>query len=570
MYQTIQSFFSAGQTKIEKALRLATVVGAAVFLLIGVSSVSNVFSGNFIAVHTAYGATASSSYSSSTWNGGPSVLAPCTISADQFELDIKNGSIVASNVKLGTSTASFKLSNYTSCTVQTSLSSYKMSVAQGQPQWLSTQQIVDATSSSIAGNSSTTLTVALPSCKAQVDAWYGAAPTSLLDTNPYSYPNVPFVINYAFSSSQLCTNGSGGTPTSTPSSTTGTLIVVTNVANTNGGVKSASDFSDTVSGTNVMPTSTFTASASGTTLTLSAGSFAVIQNPSAGYNVSYSSDCAGTIAAGDTKTCTITDNDKPLPAPVCSTNGLYGTYYNLPNTLPGMEGTITGVVTGTTPFQYNWYTMQFFSFASTTPITAFDQPQNFFPVNDGLPGDPFYTAIHWTGYVTFPASGTYSINLGSDDDSWFYINNNLVVDNGGVHALTYATSSITVTGAETLPVDLYFAERHTTQSGIVFQMPGVTFSPCAPSGSSTPSADISIVKTVDNAAPSVGDTVNYTLTVNDLGPATSTGVIATDTLPSGLTFENATASVGTYASSTGTWTIGNLSASSTATLNIAA
>jgi uncharacterized repeat protein (TIGR01451 family) len=87
---------------------------------------------------------------------------------------------------------------------------------------------------------------------------------------------------------------------------------------------------------------------------------------------------------------------------------------------------------------------------------------------------------------------------------------------------------------------------------------------------STPVADISVVKTVDNANPAAGATVNYTVAVTDLGPATSTGVTATDTLPSGLTFENATASVGSYSSSTGAWTIGDVSASSTATLNIAA
>ena len=87
---------------------------------------------------------------------------------------------------------------------------------------------------------------------------------------------------------------------------------------------------------------------------------------------------------------------------------------------------------------------------------------------------------------------------------------------------------------------------------------------------STPVADLSITKTVDNANPAEGNTVNYTLVVSDLGPATSTGVVATDTLPAGLTFVSATTSEGSYVSSTGTWTIGTLSASSTATLNIAA
>ena len=88
--------------------------------------------------------------------------------------------------------------------------------------------------------------------------------------------------------------------------------------------------------------------------------------------------------------------------------------------------------------------------------------------------------------------------------------------------------------------------------------------------STTPVAGLTVVKTVDDATPHEGDTVNYMLTVSALGPATSTGVTANDTLPSGLTFENATASVGNYATSTGTWTIGDMSASSTATLAIAA
>jgi len=88
---------------------------------------------------------------------------------------------------------------------------------------------------------------------------------------------------------------------------------------------------------------------------------------------------------------------------------------------------------------------------------------------------------------------------------------------------------------------------------------------------STPEfADIAIAKTVDNANPAVNQTVNYTLVVTDNGPATSTDVVATDTLPSTLTFVSATFSEGSYASSTGSWTIGTVDASSTATLTITA
>ena len=85
-----------------------------------------------------------------------------------------------------------------------------------------------------------------------------------------------------------------------------------------------------------------------------------------------------------------------------------------------------------------------------------------------------------------------------------------------------------------------------------------------------PSADLSVTKTVDNASPNQGDTVDYTVTVSALGPATSTGVVATDTLPGGLTFVSASTSVGSYASSTGTWTIGDLPASTTASMVLTA
>ena len=90
---------------------------------------------------------------------------------------------------------------------------------------------------------------------------------------------------------------------------------------------------------------------------------------------------------------------------------------------------------------------------------------------------------------------------------------------------------------------------------------------------STPSstvADIVIGKTVDHRTPSVGDTIHYMVNVAAIGPATSTGVTVNDLLPSGLSFVNATSSVGSYATSTGVWTIGTMSASSTALLQIAA
>ena len=81
---------------------------------------------------------------------------------------------------------------------------------------------------------------------------------------------------------------------------------------------------------------------------------------------------------------------------------------------------------------------------------------------------------------------------------------------------------------------------------------------------------ITILNTVDNAAPLPGGIVNYTIMVSALGPSTSSAAIVTDLLPSGLTLLNASASTGIYNTTTGVWTIGDLTAGSTATLKIAA
>jgi uncharacterized repeat protein (TIGR01451 family) len=85
-----------------------------------------------------------------------------------------------------------------------------------------------------------------------------------------------------------------------------------------------------------------------------------------------------------------------------------------------------------------------------------------------------------------------------------------------------------------------------------------------------PVADIAIVKTVDNTAPNVGSTVNFTLTANNTGPSAASNVSATDVLPGGYTFVSASPSLGNYDQATGIWTIGNLANGANATLSITA
>lgn len=78
------------------------------------------------------------------------------------------------------------------------------------------------------------------------------------------------------------------------------------------------------------------------------------------------------------------------------------------------------------------------------------------------------------------------------------------------------------------------------------------------------SADLSIVKTVDNATPTVGNNVTFTLTASNIGPSNATNVKVVDLLPEGYAYVSATTSTGTWASPN--WTIGNLNSGNTATL----
>jgi len=84
------------------------------------------------------------------------------------------------------------------------------------------------------------------------------------------------------------------------------------------------------------------------------------------------------------------------------------------------------------------------------------------------------------------------------------------------------------------------------------------------------SADLSLTKTVNDATPSVGDNVTFTVMVSNAGPDAATTVAVQDLLPSGLTFVSASSANGPYDSTTGAWTISSIANGATASLQIVA
>jgi YVTN family beta-propeller protein len=108
---------------------------------------------------------------------------------------------------------------------------------------------------------------------------------------------------------------------------TAKLTVTKKVLNNGIGDKKPSDFTITITGNNPSPSS-FSGSSSGTSVTLRAGSYKVTETerPS-GYTTRYSSGCSGTVDAGQTEDCTITNevNKSPESTPlVTSIRGFSG------------------------------------------------------------------------------------------------------------------------------------------------------------------------------------------------------------------------------------------------------
>ncbi|MDD2673239.1 MAG: Calx-beta domain-containing protein, partial [Flavobacterium sp.] len=106
-----------------------------------------------------------------------------------------------------------------------------------------------------------------------------------------------------------------------------------------------------------------------------------------------------------------------------------------------------------------------------------------------------------------------------------------------------------------------YSVASTLSCGSLIQSKPVTVTLCT---------DLGITKTVDSSSPCVGSNVEFTIKVTDLGPNNATGVSVNDLLPAGYDFVSSNASIGSYNSATGIWSIGDLNNSDIVTLKVTA
>jgi hypothetical protein len=141
---------------------------------------------------------------------------------------------------------------------------------------------------------------------------FGSTVYDLAESGPAGYAAGAWSCDGGTQSGATISVPLGGTVTCeiTNDDQAGKLIVIKHVINDNGGSAVAADFTLDSGGTNDTPDNFAGEEAPGTEVTLDAGSYGVTESGPAGYSASYSADCAGSIANGVTKTCTVTNNDQ--------------------------------------------------------------------------------------------------------------------------------------------------------------------------------------------------------------------------------------------------------------------
>lgn len=142
--------------------------------------------------------------------------------------------------------------------------------------------------------------------------------------------------------------------------------------------------------------------------------------------------------------------------------GFLGEYSNLAVTHPDVEpATRDGLFPDPTALDW-WDEPVYQEFSS-----SLDFGSNWWPVDEGLAGDPAYFSVRWSAWLRAWDDTTMTFTLGSADDVWIILDNDVIFADSGIKDFEPTTYSLDLDAGQ-YPIEIRFAHR-SGESGFRFR-----------------------------------------------------------------------------------------------------
>lgn len=108
-----------------------------------------------------------------------------------------------------------------------------------------------------------------------------------------------------------------------------------------------------------------------------------------------------------------------------------------------------------------------------------DHGNNWWPLDEGLEGDPSYFAVRWHAWLRAWEDTTVEFTLGSADDSWVVVDGQIVADNSGIQDFVRERFTVSLDSGQ-YPIEVFFAHRASEVSAMSFRVLSGDVSICYP------------------------------------------------------------------------------------------